>query len=56
MNNQVEVVSSAGGSHWHIKVNGQVVEGAPKRGHGRATKAQMMDWASEIESKLGGRV
>ena len=52
MSSQVEVVSSAGGSHWYIKVNGQVVEGAPKRGHGRATKAQMQAWAAEIERVL----
>ena len=44
-----EVVSSPAGSHWHIKVNGQVVEGAPKRGHGAATKAQMIQWAAELE-------
>lgn len=49
MNNRVEVVSSPAGSYWHIKVNGQVVEGAPKRGHGRATKAQMIEWARELE-------
>jgi len=46
-----EVVSSPAGSHWYIKVNGQVVEGAPKRGHGRATKAQMIEWARELEEK-----
>ena len=51
MNKQVEVVSSAGGSHWYIKVGGQVVEGAPKRGHGSATKAQMIEWAKELEAK-----
>ena len=38
----VEVISSASGSHWHIVFNGVIIEGAPKRGHGRATKAQMM--------------
>jgi len=46
-----EVVSSPAGSHWYIKANGQVVEGAPKRGHGRATKAQMIEWARELEEK-----
>lgn len=52
MKNTVEVVSSAAGTFWHIKVNGQVVEGAPKRGHGCARKSQMLQWASEIEAKL----
>jgi hypothetical protein len=37
----IEVVSSATGQFWQIKVNGQVVEGFAKRGHGAAKKSQV---------------
>ena len=48
----VEVISSASGSHWHIVFNGVIIEGSPKRGHGRATKAQMIEWAAELEREM----
>ena len=46
------LTSSASGAFWHIVANGQVMYGAPKRGHGRATKAQMLEWIEELESGL----
>lgn len=46
------LTSSASGAFWHIMANGQVMYGAPKRGHGRATKAQMLEWIEELESGL----
>ena len=45
-----ELKSSATGEYWHIELDGQVLYGAPKRGHGSATKAQMLDWIEELES------
>lgn len=50
---ELKVISSASGSHWYI-VNelGVVLEGAPKRGHGRATRAQMEDWAQQLMQSL----
>ena len=46
------VQSSVTGTFWHIMANGQVVHGAPKRGHGSATRAQMIDWASELNAEV----
>ena len=37
----VTIQSSVTGQYWQIVVNGQIVEGFAKRGHGRATKAQV---------------
>lgn len=50
---KLEVKSSIGGTHWYIvnATTNRVVEGAPKRGHGAATKAQMIEWAAELERK-----
>ena len=42
------LTTSASGAFWHIMARGQVMYGAPKRGHGRATKAQMLDWVDEL--------
>ena len=44
-----ELISSASGAFWHIVFNGQIVYGAPKRGHGRATKADMLEWIEELK-------
>ena len=49
---EASVKSSPTGAFWHIIVNGQIVEGAPKRGHGSATKAQMVEWANEITKEM----
>ena len=46
------VKSSVTGTFWHIMANGQVVHGAPKRGDGSATKAQMIDWANELNAEV----
>ena len=43
----VTIETSPAGSHWYIKVNGVVVEGFAKRGHGRATRAQVEAIAEE---------
>ena len=42
------LTTSASKSFWHIVAHGQVMFGAPKRGHGSATKAQMLDWVAEL--------
>lgn len=49
---KLEVKSSIGGTHWYIvnAATNRVVEGAPKRGHGAATKAQMIAWAKDLEA------
>ena len=48
---ELTVKSSIGGTHWYIVnvANNKVVEGAPKRGYGSATKAEMIAWAKELE-------
>ena len=46
------LTTSATGALWHIMAHSQVVEGAPKRGHGRATKAQMVEWVEELNAGL----
>jgi len=43
-----EVTSSVTNTFWHIVRNGKVTHGAPKRGHGRATKAMMQAWANDL--------
>lgn len=37
----VSIQSSVTGQYWQIVVNGRIVEGFAKRGHGKATKAQV---------------
>ncbi len=49
----IEVISSATGQYWQIRINGQVIEGFAKRGHGRATKAQVEAVADEYRAKMG---
>jgi len=45
----MKVVSSVTGMFWHIvNSKGEIVAGAPKRGHGGATKAQMQAWAADL--------
>ena len=46
------LTTSATGAFWHIMASGQVMFGAPKRGHGRATKAQMIDWVEELNAAI----
>ena len=46
----VTIETSPAGSHWYIKVNGVIVEGFVKRGHGRATLAQVKAIAEEYKS------
>jgi len=42
------LTTSASKSFWHIVAHGQVMYGAPKRGHGSATRTQMLDWIEEL--------
>lgn len=46
------LTTSPTGAFWHIMAHGQVVEGAPKRGHGCATKAQMLEWVNELNAEV----
>jgi len=46
----VTIETSPAGSYWYIKVNGVIVEGFVKRGHGRATLAQVRAIAEEYKS------
>ena len=46
------VKSSVTGAFWHIMRNGSVAHGAPKQGHGRATKAQMVEWVAELNAEV----
>ena len=46
------LTTSASKSFWHIVAHGQVMYGAPKRGHGSATKAQMLDWIEELNMEI----
>ena len=46
------LTTSATGGFWHIMARGQVMFGAPKRGHGRATKAQMIEWVEELNMEV----
>ena len=46
------LTTSASGSFWHIVYNEQVMYGAPKQGHGRATKSQMVEWVEELNAGL----
>jgi hypothetical protein len=39
--NNVQVINSATGQYWQITVNGVIVEGFAKRGHGAAKKSQV---------------
>lgn len=50
----VKVITSPAGSHWYITVNGSVVEGFVKRGHGRATLKQVERIADYYRSKVEG--
>ena len=38
------------GAFWHIMCEGEVINGAPKRGEGSATKAQMLEWVEELNA------
>ena len=38
---EVKVINSATGQYWQITVNGVIVEGFAKRGHGAAKKYQV---------------
>ena len=48
----VQVISSVTGQYWHIVVNGQIVEGFAKRGHGAAKKAQVEAIAAEYRGRV----
>jgi hypothetical protein len=48
----VQVQSSVTGQYWQITVNGAIVEGFAKRGHGRATKAQVEAIAAEYRERM----
>ena len=48
----VQVVSSTTGQFWQILVNGVIVEGFAKRGHGAAKKAQVEAIAEEYRGAL----
>lgn len=48
----VNVQSSITGQYWQIVVNGQIVEGFAKRGHGRATKAQVEAIAETYKGRV----
>ena len=39
--NNVQVINSVTGQYWQITVNGVIVEGFAKRGHGAAKKSQV---------------
>lgn len=49
---QYELTTSPTGAFWHITFNGEVINGAPKRGEGRATKADMLNWVEELNDSL----
>lgn len=38
---EVKVINSVTGQYWQITVNGRIVEGFAKRGHGAAKKSQV---------------
>jgi len=46
------LTTSATGTFWYIMAQGQVMHGAPKRGHGCATKTQMLEWVDELNAGL----
>ncbi len=48
----VKVVSSATGQYWQILVNGVIVEGSAKRGHGAAKKTQVEAIAEEYRNAI----
>ena len=48
----VQVVSSATGQYWQILVNGVIVEGFAKRGHGAARKSQVEAIAEEYQNAI----
>ena len=48
----VQVVSSATGQYWQILVNGVIVEGFAKRGHGAAKKSQVETIAEEYRNAM----
>jgi hypothetical protein len=49
---KAELTTSPTGAFWHIVCEGEVINGAPKRGHGSATKAEMLEWLEEINATL----
>ena len=48
----VQVISSVTGQYWHIVVNGRIVEGFAKRGHGAAKKTQVEAIAETYRSAV----
>ena len=48
----VQVISSATGQYWQIKVNGVIVEGFAKRGHGAAKKSQVESIAQSYREQI----
>ncbi len=48
----VQVISSTTGQYWHIVVNGRIVEGFAKRGHGAAKKSQVEAIAEEYRNAI----
>ena len=46
------LTTSTTNTFWHIMAHGQVMFGAPKRGHGRATRTQMIDWVAELNAEV----
>jgi hypothetical protein len=47
----VQVINSATGQYWQIVVNGKIVEGFAKRGHGAAKKYQVEAIAQTYREK-----
>jgi hypothetical protein len=49
---EVKVINSATGQYWQITVNGVIVEGFAKRGHGAAKKSQVEAIAETYREKV----
>jgi hypothetical protein len=50
--NNVQVINSVTGQYWQITVNGVIVEGFAKRGHGAAKKSQVEEIAETYREKV----
>jgi ribosomal protein L35 len=50
--NNVKVINSVTGQYWQITVNGRIVEGFAKRGHGAAKKSQVEAIAQTYREKV----
>ena len=48
----VQVINSATGQYWQITVNGRIVEGFAKRGHGAAKKYQVEATAQTCRERV----